>query len=169
MTARSLGSTADRRVWRILSPRWVHDPLSGAGAAQHGGRWNRPGQAALYLSEQIETAFAEYQQEYGVRPGFFIAYRLAAKSLIDLTDERVLKAIGVTRNDLTAPWKDIAWADNGSPPSWALSEQLIEQFSGMRVPSVRYAGGTNVVLWRWNSPRAPHLEVLDPRHELPPA
>ncbi|WP_439546652.1 RES domain-containing protein [Sandarakinorhabdus sp.] len=35
---------------RYLTPRWSHAPLSGAGAALHGGRFNRPGVPALYLS-----------------------------------------------------------------------------------------------------------------------
>ncbi|MCX7180339.1 MAG: RES domain-containing protein, partial [Proteobacteria bacterium] len=37
-------------------------PTSGAGAAKHGGRVNRPGVAAIYLALGIETTIKEYPQ-----------------------------------------------------------------------------------------------------------
>lgn len=36
---------------------------AGAGAARRGGRFNRSGQEALYLSMGKDTALAEYQQD----------------------------------------------------------------------------------------------------------
>lgn len=42
-------------LFRMLSPRWAFQPLSGAGAARQGGRFNRPGQQALYLSFSTQT------------------------------------------------------------------------------------------------------------------
>jgi RES domain-containing protein len=65
-----------QRCWRILAPKWAHDPLSGSGAARFGGRFNPKGIPALYFSESIDTAFAEYQQDLLVRPGTFCAYQL---------------------------------------------------------------------------------------------
>jgi hypothetical protein len=41
-------------AYRVHVPRWSFDPVSGAGAARFGGRLNRPGVPALYLS--LETA-----------------------------------------------------------------------------------------------------------------
>lgn len=35
---------------RYLTPKWAFLPISGAGAAIDGGRFNRPGVEALYLS-----------------------------------------------------------------------------------------------------------------------
>jgi RES domain-containing protein len=49
-------------AYRMHLPRWAVAPTSGAGAAKHGGRVNRPGVAALYLALDIETAVKEYQQ-----------------------------------------------------------------------------------------------------------
>ncbi|WP_276840666.1 RES domain-containing protein [Herbaspirillum huttiense] len=37
-------------AYRVHVPRWSFDPVSGAGAARFGGRLNRPGVPALYLS-----------------------------------------------------------------------------------------------------------------------
>ena len=49
-------------AYRVFVPRWAYAPTSGEGAAKHGGRVNRPGLEALYLSLDPETAVKEYQQ-----------------------------------------------------------------------------------------------------------
>ena len=38
------------RVWRIVSPGRVPEILSGAGAAQYKGRWNRAGEQMIYTA-----------------------------------------------------------------------------------------------------------------------
>jgi len=40
--------------YRALTPRWVHDPASGAGAAKVSGRFNAAGVQAHYLSQEPE-------------------------------------------------------------------------------------------------------------------
>ncbi|WP_371734341.1 RES domain-containing protein [Acidisphaera sp. S103] len=45
------GTFSDDRLWRVVAPKWSVSPNSTMGAAYHGGRWNRAGCAALYLSE----------------------------------------------------------------------------------------------------------------------
>lgn len=54
MILRDLGN--DEAQYRILTPSWAHSPTSGAGAARKGGRFNRAGLEALYLSQSEETA-----------------------------------------------------------------------------------------------------------------
>ena len=49
-------------AFRVHDPKWSLAPVSGAGAARFGGRANRPGINALYLSLELETALAEYRQ-----------------------------------------------------------------------------------------------------------
>lgn len=49
-------------LFRAHTPRWASRPLSGAGAAHRGGRFNREGIEALYLSLDELTALREYQQ-----------------------------------------------------------------------------------------------------------
>lgn len=50
-----------RVVWRIATdtPDYSADDLGGAGAKATGGRWNRPGVAVLYCSENIALASME--------------------------------------------------------------------------------------------------------------
>jgi RES domain-containing protein len=157
-----------QRCWRILAPKWAHDPLSGLGAARFGGRFNPKGVPALYLSESINTAFAEYQQDLMVRPGTFCAYQLNVLGIVDLCDVQVCKAISVDSTTLMSPWKEILLVEKRSLPMWELSLRLLNQgFAGVRVPSAQMQEGVNIVLWRWNDDLSHRVEVLDPKGELP--
>jgi RES domain-containing protein len=157
-----------QRCWRILAPKWAHDPLSGLGAARFGGRFNPKGVPALYLSESIDTAFAEYQQDLLVRPGTFCAYQLDVLGIVDLCNAQVRKAISVDSATLLSPWKEILLVEKRSPPTWELSLRLLNQgFAGVRVPSAQMKEGVNIVLWRWNDDPSRRVEVLDPKGELP--
>lgn len=158
----------DGRFWRILSPRWAHDPLSGEGAARHGGRWNRPGQPALYLSRELETATAEYQQELGTRPGTFIAYEVARARVFDLDDAMAIEALDVPLRDLGAPWKEIAFVKRRDPPGWTIADRLSAVADGLLAPSIQRPGGVNLVLWRWNQPGGPGVTFHDPANDLAP-
>lgn len=46
-------------AYRVHGPKWGYAPTSGAGAGTHGGRANRPGVNALYLSLELETALVQ--------------------------------------------------------------------------------------------------------------
>src|SRR5690606_29492800 len=152
----------DGRFWRIVSPRWSHAPLSGDGAARHGGRWNPPGVKALYLSREVETAFAEYQQELGTRPGTFVAYDVTGARIADLREPRRLREVGLTAGDASAPWKEIAFVLKRRPASWDVFKQLEKRADGLLVASIQRLGGVNLVLWRWNEEDGPTVTHHDP-------
>lgn len=66
---REHGSRAPQRhVYRAHNPRWSFAPDSGAGAAKHGGRFNRPGVLALYTSSSYELAIAEAHHGLPFKP-----------------------------------------------------------------------------------------------------
>lgn len=156
-----------RRYWRMLAPKWAHDPLSGAGAALRGGRFNPPGTPALYMSEQFSTAVAEYEQDLGIRPGTLCAYDVRSERIADLADAGVLEMLGVDAATLRAPWKHVAFVEKRPPPTWSLCDLLLrENIDGIRVPSVQ-AVGFNLVLWRWNVEGAATVVALDPLRDLP--
>lgn len=154
------------RFWRMLAPRWAFDPLSGAGAARAGGRWNTPGQAALYLSDSHATAIAEYQQDLP-RPGTLTAYDVDAQHILDLADPAVRRALGLDDAFLRQPWKHMRDVARQRPSCWDfVTEVAAGGWWGLRVPAVQ-AAGTNLVLWRWNETQAAVVRHIDPLGDLP--
>ena len=153
-----------QRVWRLLSPRWIDQPLSGAGAARRGGRWNPPRVKALYFSEDHATAIAEYNQDLE-HPGTLIPFDLASNRIVDLTNAETRDACGIVEADLTAPWKAIAYVEGGDPPGWRIARGLLGRGAdGVRAPSAQVSG-INIVLWRWNE-HGTNVAVLDPYGDL---
>jgi RES domain-containing protein len=160
------GVSIEGRFWRMLAPRWAFDPLSGAGAARAGGRWNAAGQAALYLSSSHATAIAEYQQDLP-RPGTLTANDVSGTGILDLADSAVLLAVGIDELFLRQPWKHTRDVLKARPESWDFASSAVAGgWNGVRVPSVQ-APGQNLVLWRWNAGTAPAVRHLDPLGELP--
>jgi RES domain-containing protein len=154
------------RFWRMLAPRWAFDPLSGAGAARAGGRWNAPGQAALYLSDSHATAIAEYQQALP-RPGTLTGYDVDAQHILDLSDPGVRQTVGLDQAFLRQPWKQMRDILHQRPSCWDFAlAAAASGWPGLRVPSVQ-AHGKNLVLWVWNQPSAPHVRHIDPLEDLP--
>lgn len=149
------------RYWRMRGVRWQHRPLE-SGSQLTGGRWNRPGQGALYLSADYNTAIREMHQDL-VRPGTLVAYDLSAIRIADLTaaDQSVTHCL----------WRQTYKVDGGVPPTWPLVEELVGRGAeGALVPSVAHRGGTNLVLWRWHDAagagEGAALTVLDPEAVL---
>lgn len=156
-----------RRYWRMLAPKWAHDPLNGAGASLRGGRFNPPSMPALYMSEEFSTAVAEYEQDLGIRPGTLCAYDVQSERIADLADALTLQTLGIDTAALRAPWKHIAFIEKRAPPSWSIVERLAKMdVDGIRVPSVQ-AAGFNLVLWRWNTEGTTKIAALDPLRDLP--
>jgi RES domain-containing protein len=155
--------------YRFLTPNWAFLPKSGAGAAHNGGRFNRPGVEALYLSVQVETALAEYGQGSSLPPpGTLAAYRVRADDVVDFSggfDPSIWPAEwGTWQTD----WKYIARIERKVPPTWRLADDLVRQGRrGLIYPSVRRMGGTNLVLFSANLTSDDRVEVHDPDHRLP--
>jgi RES domain-containing protein len=160
------GIAVRARVWRMLAPRWSHAPLSGAGAARAGGRWNERGQSALYLSLDHSTAIAEYQQDLP-RPGTLTAYDVAATSILDLTDATILHNLAIGAEILKERWKRVRDVEGRRPVSWDLAAAAkAAGHQGMLVPSVQ-ALGINLVLWSWNEAGGATVVLIDPLGDLP--
>jgi RES domain-containing protein len=111
------------RFWRMLAPRWAFDPLSGAGAARAGGRWNERGQAALYLSDSHATAIAEYQQDLP-RPGTLTAYDVDASTILDLAAMTTRRELRLDNAFLRQPWKRVRDVEGRRPSCWDGRERM---------------------------------------------
>ncbi|WP_298958483.1 RES family NAD+ phosphorylase [uncultured Methylobacterium sp.] len=159
----------ERVFYRFLTPRWSHQPLSGAGAAVNGGRFNRPGIEAVYLSTEPETALAEIRQGASIAPpATLAAYRVKAEDIADFSNGFDPAIWAAAWSGWNADWKYIARIERRTPPSLSLADDLITAGRrGLLFPSTRRAGGINLVLFPANLTVADRIAVHDPHGELP--
>lgn len=156
-------------LYRAHTPRWAMEPTSGAGAATKGGRFNRPGVHALYLSLAADTALHEYQQTSAFLPPCTLcSYEVQLDRLVDL---RQLST--------SPPWDDLwqDWRDDWrrsllnlhiEPPTWVLSDLVRDAgHRGIIFPSMLVPHGVNLVVYNDRLDADNWLRVLDPTHELP--
>jgi len=143
--------------------------LSGVGAATDGGRFNRSGVEALYLSRAAPTAFEEYRQGASIAPpATLTGYKVTLDSVVDLSSGYEAALWSPEWADWGCNWRKIARIDKDIPPSWLLSDAVIEAgHRGILFPSLQHPGGTNLVIFNANLTTSDKLEVHDPDGRLP--
>ncbi len=157
-------------AWRAHDPRWSFRPLSGDGAAIHGGRFNPRGMPALYVALEPMTAIKEAAQGFARKfePYVLCTYEIDCEDVVDLRAEADRRSAGVAEDDMASAWFTEAAA--GREPSWRLARRLIAGgAAGLIAPSYAIAAGpgdANLVLWRWSG--LPHkVAAYDPSGRLP--
>jgi RES domain-containing protein len=156
---------------RTITPRYASTPLSGAGAAKIGGRFNRAGVEALYLSLSAQTALAEFQQTSSfLPPGTICSY---VADLLEMVDLRLL---GTGKwdpiwQDWNMDWRRSLLDDHLDPPTWDMGDMgdmAVEAgYPGIIFPSVADKGGTNLVLFMVAFRGKGSISVMDPDGALP--
>lgn len=138
----------DEIFHRYLTPKWSFLPTSGAGAAIDGGRFNRPGVEAPYLSRAPQTALEEYRQGASITPpATLAAYKVTLTEVVDLSEGFDPDRWVSDWKDWDCAWRQIARIDRKIPPSWKLADLVITAgLRGILFPSLRHAGGTNLVI-----------------------
>lgn len=138
----------DADLFRALTPRWAYLPLSGAGAASAGGRFNRYGIDALYLSLASATAIAEYQQSAVRLPPLTLCeYRATLPALVDLRrlNEGTWDPLW---QDWATDWRASLCDLKLEPSTWAMGDLAIAAgYGGIIFPSLAHPSGVNVVLF----------------------
>src|SRR5690349_11551167 len=86
-------------LYRGYKPKRARQPLSGKGAALHGGRFNKQGVECLYTSTSYETALLEVNQFGGFSPVTLVAFEANLDNLFDATSDAALDAYNATRPD----------------------------------------------------------------------
>jgi len=155
--------------YRFNTPRWAYRPTSGAGAAKVGGRFNRPGIDALYLSRLIATATAEYQQDEPLMPpGTLVTYEVELSSIVDFEKGYSRGEWDELWSDWDCEWRRQALYERIEPPSWLLADMSIEGGAkGILFPSTKHTGGCNLVGYTQQLDDGDKLSVHDPRGDLP--
>lgn len=164
MIRATLGEVDPLACWRVIVPTYAGMPLSGMGAARQGGRFNRPGQEALYLSLDDTTALAEYKQDNPwLPPGTICTFFVQGLHVADLS-------AGFDANHWPALWADFAmdwraaWFGGGiEPPTWYMADDVVAAgWDGIVFPSQARTGGLNLVVYGSSGRPSAQLRVYDP-------
>ena len=155
-------------VFRSMGLRYANqeDASSGAGPRLYGGRWNPIGLATFYASFSIELAGAEalaISRYYGTDPARTLprvdaAFGVKLQRLLDLTDRKVRRRLGVTLTELrTSNWR--AKNDRGEEDlTQAVGRCSAETgFEGLIVPSSEMIRGSNLVVFVRQLLRGSHV------------
>jgi RES domain-containing protein len=167
MILRELGE--DEALYRFIVPRYSHAPTSGAGAAIKGGRFNREGLEALYLSQTVETALEEYRQHAKLlAPGTITTFLVSRLTVVDFSAGYVAGTWDPLWAEYTCNWRQMAFDLGVEPPSWVLADLALDAgAAGILFPSTVHAGGINLVLFNSSALPAEALAVYDPQRQLP--
>lgn len=158
------------RLYRALNPLYAREPLSGKGAALHGGRFNPKGMPALYCSLSVMTALREANQAGTLQPTTLVSYEAEVEGIFDTRDETALRAHGIDSAVVADPsWRDRMKAE-GVAATQAFASGLSERgYNALVVRS--FAPGAavddvNLVLWRWGADLPVRLTLIDDEGRL---
>ncbi|GAB5373810.1 MAG: RES domain-containing protein [Acuticoccus sp.] len=150
---------------------YARTPLSGRGAAIHGGRFNPKGREnPLHLARGGDRAPRGEPGWDAAQPTTLVAYRADIGPVLDGRDDDALAQYGLDRAALGAPDWRIRMLTNQTVPTQNLAERLIaDGYAGLLVSS--FARGAtdrslNLVLWRWNTRAHDRLELIDDEGRL---
>ena len=156
-------------AYRMHTPKWATAPTSGAGAAAHGGRANRPGTPALYLALEPETAVREYQQLSPlIPPGTLVSYNLRIASVADFRAGYDPANWPALWEEFYCDWRELWFNQRVEPPSWVLADEaLAAGAKGILFASKLVPGGLNLVVYNDMLAADDRLQVYDPTEALP--
>ena len=160
----------DAFFYRAFSPRWAHQPESGAGASLAGGRFNRPGVPARYLARESETALIEYRAEWPfLPPSTLVSFRVTANPVVDFTGGYQAGVWSSIWAEAGCNWKALSMLEDIEPPSWVIGDLVRESgFAGILYRSARSSDGVCLVLFpEMQSHTGFTATAHDPTGELP--
>lgn len=150
-------------------PKWASMPTSGAGAAAHGGRANRPGTHALYLALDPATAIREYQQASTLLPpGTLVTYTVELTKVVDFRAGYQAGVWPELWEEFGCDWRRLWFDQSIEPPSWVLADDAnAAGAKGILFASSAAAGGVNLVIYPGLLDANDRLVVHDPAGALP--
>lgn len=154
-------------VYRVHQPKWSFAPTSGAGAGTHGGRANRPGVNALYLSLELATALAEYQKlDALLPPALMVSYRLSIDFLVDFRGG-FSSAWDALWQDFYCDWRHMYFNEGIEPPSWVIGDQVLAAGAKGIIFDSAISDGTNLVVYTDALTGTDAITAYDPNNDLP--
>lgn len=157
-------------LYRALNPIYAREPMSGRGAELYGGRFNRKGTPALYLSLSVMTALREANQAGSLQPTTLVCYDADIERIFDSRDETALRAEGMDPVSLADPtWRDRMKATGEAKTQTFARHLAAAGYNGLLVRS--FAPGAtendiNLVLWQWSDAAPCRLILVDDEGRL---
>ncbi len=157
-------------LYRALNPVWAREPLSGAGAAKFGGRFNPRGTPALYTSLRPEKAIREANQVGSFQPVTLVGYRAAIANIFDGCNPACLAQHELTPQMLGDPgWRDAMVGGKRARTQHLALDLIAAGYNGLLAPS--YAPGStmddrNLILWVWGPAPPVELQLIDDENRL---
>jgi RES domain-containing protein len=154
---------------RMHVPRWATAPTSGAGAAAHGGRANRPGTPALDLALEVPTAVREDQQLSPLMPpGTLVGYTVRLTSVVDFRAGYDASQWSGLWEEFHCDWRELWFNQRVEPPSRVPGEEAMTAGAkGMLLASTLAPGGFNLVVFNDQLTADDVLQVQDAAGALP--
>lgn len=166
-------------LYRACDPTYANtrDLLNGEGSRRTGGRWNGPRMfATVYLAQSVEGSIAESLGLPGVfgfdpakrLPLTLVAVEAQLRAVLDFTDARVRRAVGVTMTAMnTCDWRGENAAGNESITQ-AMGRAAFELgMHGIIVPSAIKRTFRNLNVFPANVGTAGGLKIIA-ADKLPP-
>lgn len=160
-------ATLNSAAYRVHQPKWAFAPMSGAGAGTSGGRANRPGVNALYLSLELETALAEYQQlDALMPPGLMVSYSVSVDTIVDFRSGYTIEWDALWQ-DFYCDWRYMHFNQGIEPPSWVIGDQVLAAGAKGILFNSAITGSPNLVIYTDALTGTDAIHVYDPNHDLP--
>ena len=160
MIARPLLNRISGRFWRAIAADRVGQVLDPPGQ-DSAGRYDRPGQRALYITAEADwatIAIGRYLLVDGIRRTA-VPVELAGADVFDQRDPAACAALGIDPLQSQVRWNDELVAKR-DPPSWQASDAArAAGAQGIIDVSRGISGGWHLCLFDWNRPGAPELRV----------
>ncbi len=168
MISTVIGEGGEAAFYRVIAPTHAYMPLSGMGAARQGGRFNRPGQEALYLSLDEATAIVEYRQDNPwLRPGTICTFFVSGLKVADLKRGYDSECWPPLWADFALDWREEWFGRQVEPLTWYMADDVVAAgLDGILFPSQAHPGGTNLVIYRSSGRPSSQLRVYDPEGAL---
>lgn len=153
-----------------MNPIYAREPMSGRGAELYGGRFNKKGMPALYLSLSVMTALREANQVGSLQPTTLVSYEADIERVFYTSDVVALKAEKMDPSMLAdQTWRDQMKA-TGEAETQAFARRLSAVgYHGLLVRSFAPGAGgddLNLVLWTWSAKAPSRLTLIDDESRL---
>lgn len=131
--------------FRIVSTKRADEILSTQGSFAYGGRYNPPNEfGALYLGETIQVCKQERKRkskDYLLAPQIIGKVKVSLEKVLDLTDPKILKRLGIRKEDLLHAGDEEIW-----DLTWAIARLAYQSgIEAILAPSVTKAGKNLII------------------------